>query len=73
MLELIAKKPPNIKSKVIIITISVTDRVLSKTKVNKVKNKVGKITIMDQRKALDYIFKSVFLWIIAGTWDCTKP
>ena len=61
MLELIAKKPPNIKSKVIIITISVTDRVLSKTKVNKVKNKVGKITIMDQRKALDYIFKSVFL------------
>lgn len=61
MLELIAKKPPNIKSKVIIITISVTDRVLSKTKVNKVKNKVGKITIMDQRKALDSIFKSVFL------------
>ena len=55
MLELIAKKPPNIKSRVIIITISVTDRVLSKTKVNKVKNKVGKITIMDQRKALDSI------------------
>ena len=61
MLELIAKKPPNIKSKVIMIKISVTDRVLSKTKVNKVKNKVGKITIMDQRKALDSIFKSVFL------------
>ena len=61
MLELIAKKPPNIKSRVIIITISVTDRVLSKTKVNKVKNKVGKITIMDQRKALDSILKSVLL------------
>ena len=61
MLELIAKKPPNIKSKVIMIKISVTDRVLSKTKVNKVKNKVGKITIMDQRKALDSIFKLVFL------------
>ena len=67
MLELIAKKPPNIKSRVIIITISVTDRVLSKTKVNKVKNKVGKITIMDQRKALDSILKSVLLSIIAGT------
>ena len=61
MLELIAKKPPNIKSKVIIITISSTDRVLSKTKVNKVKNKVGKITIMDHRKALDSILKSVLL------------
>ena len=61
MLELIAKKPPNIKSKVIIITISVTDRVLSKTKVNKVKNKVGKITIMDHRKALASKLKSVFL------------
>ena len=73
MLELMAKKTPKINKNVTTITMSISATDLSNVREIMLKTSVGKISTIDQLKAIFSIGFIVFLRIKRGTRDCIKP
>ena len=73
MLELMAKKTPKINKNVTTITMSISATDLSNVREIMLKTSVGKISTIDQLKAIFSIGFIAFLRIKCGTRDCIKP
>ena len=73
MLELMAKKTPKINKNVTTITMSTSATELSNVIEIMLKTSVGKISTIDQLKAIFSIGFIAFLRIKCGTCDCIKP